>query len=368
MRGCSYGKHGAAQCKDDSLKYFQMVTHAAHHYRGLHLPTTNLSFRWYDTFRMSVSAAFADWEYDRACTLFNVAASLSYMATSQDRGDPEGMKAACNYFQQSAGTISAMREIVKDAAWVDRTPDTTSEFLEALEALLLAQAQKCFFEKASAAAMKPVLIGKIAAECAALYEDAHARLATPMLRHHCAQEWLDVVEWNRKAFDGYQHYFAALVHAENHEYGAQVSRLTYATNRCAEAVTLCQKADKMLQEQFKRAHALAKEAYLKAKKDNDLVYNEKVPPVEVLPKLERKAMVKPIRLPETYVPPPEEPPMQPPPPPQGLDSLPPPPPFEAVERTGVSELVAMGFTAEAAGKALENAKGDVEKAAELLLG
>ena len=40
------------------------------------------------------------------------------------------------------------------------------------------------------------------------------------------------------------------------------------------------------------AHTLVNERRAQAKKDNDLVYNEKVPAVEELPALERKPMVK----------------------------------------------------------------------------
>uniref|UniRef100_A0A7S0J3J3 UBA domain-containing protein n=1 Tax=Calcidiscus leptoporus TaxID=127549 RepID=A0A7S0J3J3_9EUKA len=386
VRLSSFAKHGAEECKSNLLHYYKVVTHAAFHFRATTLTKTTILFRWHDTFNTGLSAAYADWQYERACILFNVAAALSFLATSQDRGDPQGLKSACHYFQQAAGTIATAREICKSSPWIDRTPDMSSEFLEALEALLLAQGQKCFFEKASSDGIKDAIIAKIAAECAALYEEAALRLSSSQLRNHIAQEWLDVVEWNRKAFDGYQHYFAAAVHKENHEYGEQVARLTHATNRCGEAVLLCSKADKALQEQFRRAHALAKEAHARAKKDNDLVYTERVPPVETLPKLERKAMVRAVRLAELDVPEPEPeapppaaagpPPSVPPsvapppkPPPQEPEmSGPPPPSFEELEVTGLSELVGMGFTAAAATDALKRADGDVQRAAELLLG
>ena len=67
----------------------------------------------------------------------------------------------------------------------------------------------------------------------------------------CAREWLEVVEWNKFAFDGMQNYYAATVHEEAHEYGKQVSRLTYATHQVAQAVQMCKKASKELQEQYR---------------------------------------------------------------------------------------------------------------------
>ena len=53
-----------------------------------------------------------------------------------------------------------------------------------------------------------------------------------------------------------------------------------------------------MREQFERAHASAAAAQQQAKRDNDLVYNEKVPPVSTLPKPTRKCMVKLVRPPE----------------------------------------------------------------------
>ena len=67
-----------------------------------------------------------------------------------------------------------------------------------------------------------------------------------------------MIEWNRLLFAGLQHYYAADEHLQK-QYGKQVSRLTYATNKCAEAVNACLEASEGL-EQFRKAHAMAAEA------------------------------------------------------------------------------------------------------------
>lgn len=212
-----------------------------------------------------------------------------------------------------------------------------------------------------------------------------------------ANEWLAVVDWNCKLFDGVQNYYAASVHAAANEYGLQVARLTHAVNKCAEAVNLCRKASPELQEQFKKAHGLARAAHATAKHDNDMVYFDKVPAVTTLPKLPRAAMVRPIRLPELDVTAPEE--QAPPPPPPaaepatapdasvaGLaarvqsvslggagDALmpgpppPPPPSFDEATDAGMEDLVAMGFGREAAQAALAQTGGSVQEASEILL-
>ena len=229
----------------------------------------------------------------------------------------------------------------------------------------------------------------------------------------------------------------------------QVSRLTYAASRCGEAATLCKKSSEPIQKQFRAAYERCADAHARAKKDNDLVYTERVPAIATLPKLERACLVKKLRLPEldvaepmddtpTVVPPPSAPPpsAQPPaapaaetapppnvppmggmlgalfgggkkepakksehpappaaarqpssgdapasavaslsldPPPPSFEeaqSMPPPPSYneaqEAME-TGVDTLVSMGFARADARRALSEANGSVERAAEMLL-
>jgi programmed cell death 6-interacting protein len=183
VRQLRYSVQGPERCRDGALHYYKLVTHAAHHFRGVNLATeAKLAFRWHDTFNPKLSVAHPEWRYERAAVLFNLAASLSYLATLQDRGDPEGMKLACKYFQEAAGAIAEVRSVSKEGAWVDYTPDMTNDFLRALEALMLAQAQKCFYEKAVADGRPHALIAKIAAECAALYAEAWLKLDSPVLQ------------------------------------------------------------------------------------------------------------------------------------------------------------------------------------------
>ena len=149
------------------------------------------------------------------------------------------MRKACAYFQEAAGILEALKELVKVGAWPELTPDLSINLLDALQLLMLAQAQKCFYEKASRAGMKDAIVAKITAECSRLYNEASARLGQATIGGGAgSKEWLEVVEWNKKLFEGMQHYYAASAHEEAHEYGKQLCRLTYATNRVAEAVLL----------------------------------------------------------------------------------------------------------------------------------
>ena len=98
---------------------------------------------------------------------------------------------------------------------------------------MLAQAQKCFYEKAERGGMKAGVLMKIAAECAALYAEVSYALNGAHAKASISADWFEVIEWNKLLFDGMQHYYASFAHLEQKEYGAQLARLTYATNRCA---------------------------------------------------------------------------------------------------------------------------------------
>ena len=260
------------------FKYLSLVHKSSGISQGLSLTESQLGFKWSDAFDPEQFGHVDDWGYERAAVMFNIAAVLSFLATHEDRQTDDGIKRATQFFQQSAGMLSALRDIVKSAPW-KASADLSSDTLATLQTLMLAQAQKCFYEKAEREGKSVTIVAKLAAECAGLYEDVSMSIAAARSSQRpissMTNEWLSVVEWNRLLFDGMQHYHLSKVHLEKNEYGKQVARLTHAVNRCAEAVNACAAAAPVLREQFVRAHTNAAEAHRVAKKDNDLIYSEK---------------------------------------------------------------------------------------------
>jgi len=288
---------------------------------------------------------------------------------------------------------------LRTAPWKG-SPDLSVDTIDTLIKLMLAQAQKCFFEKAREDGKSSSIMAKLSADCAAFYQEVSSSIGAAKSTGRpigaMSNDWLEVVEWNRLLFDGLQQYYLSKVHLEAFEYGKQLARLTYATNKCAEAVKACAGAADVLRKQFVDAHAKCLEEHTQAKKDNDLIYNEKVPAFNTLDKPARMASplvktVVPPRLldPATFADPeplPAPPAPEPPPPslptpaPQppnaamagmavgdaaGQDE-PPPPSFEEAETLGIEQLVAMGFDREKAAIALKAAGGSVQQAANAL--
>lgn len=121
-------------------------------------------YAWHDCFRPSKKAStLASAELERAAVLFNLAAVHSRIGAAAVRGVGDGRRRACDAFQRAAGVFAFLREgVVRDTAVGCASVDVSAECVGMLEKLMLAQAQECFFEKATADAKHPRLCSKIA--------------------------------------------------------------------------------------------------------------------------------------------------------------------------------------------------------------
>lgn len=114
-------------------------------------------FKWRDAFQPSKKCEYADLKWERACAYFSAAAALSFKAAAaQQRGAEQGgLRDAANFFKQAAGCLDAAFSLIKGAIWgltprLDPkllTADVELPMLEALRQLMLAQAQRVFYEK-----------------------------------------------------------------------------------------------------------------------------------------------------------------------------------------------------------------------------
>jgi programmed cell death 6-interacting protein len=124
-------------------------------------------FSWKDAWDLKKQSARYDLQFERACVLFNLAAALSYSATVQKRSDADGLRRACQRFQQAAGALALLQKIGADLG-EEATDDLGGDALEVWQTIMLAQAQQCFFEKAAKDKLKPGVVARLAAQARAL--------------------------------------------------------------------------------------------------------------------------------------------------------------------------------------------------------
>jgi hypothetical protein len=67
-----------------------------------------VNFEWSDAFSGSKVSQYSI-AFEKACVLYNLSAVCSTIAAKSDRGDPEGLKKACNYFQVAAGVLQVFK-------------------------------------------------------------------------------------------------------------------------------------------------------------------------------------------------------------------------------------------------------------------
>lgn len=66
-----------------------------------------VQFVWFDAFTQKSVSQYSI-AFEKACVIFNIAATCSTIAASAVKDDPNGLKTAYNYFQASAGLFQVI--------------------------------------------------------------------------------------------------------------------------------------------------------------------------------------------------------------------------------------------------------------------
>ncbi|KAI8621903.1 BRO1-like domain-containing protein [Chytriomyces sp. MP71] len=279
-------------------------------------------FTWYDAFT-GKSVAQNAVAYEKACVIFNIAATCAAIGAGQNRFDPAGLKLAFNYLQAAAGLFNYINDNFLHPPSVDMSRDS----VKALSELMLAQAQECFVEKCLVEKKTGALVAKLAAQASHAYLQASESLAVDSLKGHISKAWVDICKIKQKYFESVAHFHRSLVLEAEAKYGEIVSHMTKSESLGKEADSLAkmfvrnypaftvsstaaQTASLAILSSLGAAHtaspaaALAELAKTQAtaalerktavSKDNDLIYHEPTPNPDSLPAIEKLAAAKPI--------------------------------------------------------------------------
>ncbi|XP_069122186.1 LOW QUALITY PROTEIN: programmed cell death 6-interacting protein-like [Argopecten irradians] len=190
---------------------------------------------------------------------------------------------------QAAGIYGHMKDVVLSHVQQDPTPDLNPDTLNALVALMLAQAQEAIYRKAASDKMKDSMVAKIAFQLSDLFADAMKLMQLQSLRELWPKDWIATTVMKQAAFHGMAEYYQSCVAAEKKCYGEQISRLQHANELLCASQTrggtvFC----------FKNELARVNRDLQAAKKDNDFIYHDKVPDVKSLPAIGKAVIAKPI--------------------------------------------------------------------------
>ena len=278
-----------------------------------------LLFKWKDAFDGKKSSSFEDLQWDRVGVLFNAAAVSSFLAKgAAARGTQSGgIKESAKYFQEAAWCLQEAHQLVTGAVmglnprWPPSklTADVSPPMLDALQCLMLAQAQRALYEKACAENLGASLKAKLAAGAAKLFGDCARKI-------RASKDLVEAVEKEGGMFSRADKTFLGRVDASRlyaeacaeecdadllinvpedqmQEYGKAERRLRSAVEKCEAAMraamqTGVEKGDLSVIE--KAMHRLAG-VRDKAIEDNRLIGQERVP--DTMPDVEGQIITQP---------------------------------------------------------------------------
>ncbi|EPS42312.1 hypothetical protein H072_3698 [Dactylellina haptotyla CBS 200.50] len=248
-------------------------------------------FTWYPALGYNTQRPITqnNLQFERANIIYNLAALYSQLAISVSRNTSDGLKLACNYFSAAAGTLSHLRlEIIPKMRSLP-PEDMDVMTLEALENLMLAQAQECFWQKAAMDGMKDALIAKLAAQVNDFYAEARD-IATQS--DAVSAEWIHHMTAKHHHFAAAAQYRAACDALEKSKYGEEVARLQDALKCVNEGLKEARYISKVVISDLQGLKEKIQDTLKRAEKDNDMIYLDPVPAKAELAVLGRRSMVK----------------------------------------------------------------------------
>ena len=212
----------------------------------------------------------------------------SQLALSSNRATADGLKNAANYFCSAAGVISHLKQNVIPELRTNPPEDMDAMTLEALENLMLAQAQECFWQKAVKDGLKDASIAKLAARVSDLYSEGGD---WALKSDSISAEWIHHMNAKHHHFAAAAQYRAACDCLEKRKYGEEVARLRDSLNCVNEAMKESRYINQAVRGDLNGLQNRVSEDLKRAEKDNDTIYLIPEPPKSELKVLDRASMV-----------------------------------------------------------------------------
>lgn len=213
----------------------------------------------------------------------------SQLALSSNRATTDGLKSAANNFCSAAGLFDHLSEKVVPDLKGSPPEDMDAATLDALKALMLAQAQECFWQKAVKDGIKDSIIAKLAAKVSDLYNDAND---WSVKSESVRSEWIHHMNSKHHHFAAAAQYRAACDSLDKRKYGEEVARLRDSLSCVNMALGEARHINKAVLGDLNGLKSRVSEDLKRAEKDNDTIYLQPEPTKSELRALDRASMVQ----------------------------------------------------------------------------
>uniref|UniRef100_UPI00398E4198 tyrosine-protein phosphatase non-receptor type 23 isoform X3 n=1 Tax=Pristiophorus japonicus TaxID=55135 RepID=UPI00398E4198 len=229
--------------------------------------------------------------YEQACILYNLGALHSMLGAVDNRVTEEGMKVSCTHFQCSAGAFSYLRDHFNHSYSVDMS----HQILNLNINLMLGQAQECLLEKSMLDNRKSFLVARISAQVVDYYKEACRALEnseTASLIGKFQKDWKKLVQMKIYYYAAVAHLHMGKQSEEQQKYGERLAYFQSSLDKLNEAVKYAKGQPETVQEALRFTMDVIGGKYNSAKKDNDFIYHEAVPPLDSLTSVKGASLVK----------------------------------------------------------------------------
>ncbi|KAF9238046.1 BRO1-like domain-containing protein [Melanogaster broomeanus] len=269
-----------------------------------------VNFSWNDAFTNKVTTQTSI-AYEKASVLFQIAATHSAIASSQNRSDAKGLKLAFYYFRTCAGMLTYINENFLHAPSTDLSRDV----IKFLVGIILAQATEVFLEKCIEEKKANTLVAKIASQAASMYTSLSEEVKDFMGKGIFDRNWVTLVQIKSKLFGSIAQFYRAQVDDKAGNHGEALVRYTLAETLAKEghrsaqsfsaiwshvSPTLPADAGTSILERTKSHLQVCTDRKNEAQRENDLIYNAVLPSPDALPNIDKASVATPITIQEVY--------------------------------------------------------------------
>ncbi|KAF9171702.1 pH-response regulator protein palA/rim20 [Mortierella sp. AD010] len=259
---------------------------------------TGIDFPWALVNGDKKMQSFRNMYYERACICFNIAAMYSQLGNNEIRSTADGLKRACSYFQNAAGTLQHLRDTIIPELRIAPTIDISTAALTVYIHLMLAQAQECFWQKGALDQMRDGSIAKLAAKVADYYDVANEGATHSAMSSLFTTSWTSQMQAKALHFSAVSQYRKSCECISQNKYGEEIARLKVAERLVGSGLDLQRNLRETVVNDLRSLQTAIHRNLSRAEKDNDIIYLEPIPPETSLTPIVKADMSKATVIPE----------------------------------------------------------------------
>ncbi|XP_037282532.2 tyrosine-protein phosphatase non-receptor type 23 isoform X2 [Rhipicephalus microplus] len=256
-------------------------------------------FMWTDIYSGMVFNIM-DIKYEQASILYNIGALHSKLGALENRTSSEGMKIACTHFQCAAWALSQVKDLFPQPKGSDMSHDLLLFFVN----IFLGQAQECILEKSMLDRRKSSITAKVATQVVEYFRAAVSLLLAgstssdsgsiqEIVGTKLMKLWKKILDFKMAYYSSVSCLHMGNQAEEAQKMGERQAWYQLAVQHLNEATSIAKGLEEEnLGETLSFAMDVIGGKFNAAKKENEFVYHERVPPVESLPEVKGANLVK----------------------------------------------------------------------------